>query len=62
LNYQYIPDPNIALRAIIEKTPAATLNEVWRAHPTLKARSIDHLALRLGQLNGRRLPAANRRP
>jgi hypothetical protein len=58
LNHRYIPDPNAALRAALDRKPVATLHEIRASHPTLQTLSIDHLSMRIGQL-GRDLTAGS---
>jgi len=60
LNYRYVPDPNLALSAILDQNPAASLEELRRSNPALRAMSIDHLTTRLAQLSARREPALTR--
>jgi hypothetical protein len=51
MNYRYVPDANSTLKQVIAHKPAASLNEIRRSHPTLLSMSLDHLALRIGQLS-----------
>ena len=51
MNYRYIPDPNSMLKQVMAGSPAASLSEIRRSHPTFRSMSLDHLALRIGQLS-----------
>ena len=58
MNYRYIGDHNFQLKRIVAGNPAASLDEIRRSHPTLRSMSLDHLALRIGQLSRDPDPAA----
>lgn len=51
MNYRYVPDQNFALKQILSQRPTASLHELRAAHPVLRSMSVDHLAMRLGQLD-----------
>jgi hypothetical protein len=38
------------LRTVLTRNPAASLDEIRRAHPALSRMSLDHLGLRVGRL------------
>jgi hypothetical protein len=50
MNYRYIKDSDLLLKEVVARRPAATIHEIKRSHPALRSMSLDHLALRLGQL------------
>lgn len=50
MNFRYSPDIGPLLSDLITRKPCANLHEIRRAHPTLRAMSLDHLALRIGRI------------
>ncbi len=50
MNFRYAYDADAPLKRAIARNPRATLNDLRRAHPSLRRMSVDHLALRLEQI------------
>jgi len=54
MNYRYIPEKYSRIRAILDRNPRATLQEIWNSLPNAGSMSLDHLALTVGRLGTRR--------
>ena len=50
MNFRYSPDIGPLLSDVITRKPRADLHEIRRAHPTLRAMSLDQLAVRIGRI------------
>jgi len=60
MNYPYVPDANGVLKTLIQRRPAATLDELRTAHPMLRRMSLDQLSLRLETIMADRAPSRSR--
>jgi hypothetical protein len=57
MNYRYVPAADGVLKAIVDRRPAATLDELHGSHPLLRSMSLYHLSLLLERMGGPRRPA-----
>jgi hypothetical protein len=53
VNYNYIPDYDYDLKDFLARNPSAGIREIRRSHPALRSMSVDHLCVRMAQLERR---------
>jgi len=58
MNYRYAHGDDASVRAAIARNPTASLHELRQSHPTLRAMSLDHLAVRVDQVRNNQTFAA----